>query len=499
MDEKKILEITGVSKSFSGVTVFSDFDFDVYAGEVHCICGENGAGKSTFIKILSGAYQPDGGEIVIDGEPVYGRLNPALSMEKGIQTIYQEHTLMLQLTVMENLFVGKEIVKRGVVDKKAMYYKTLEIFRSIGVEDINPLSIVRDLGTAQQKYVEIAKAFIKKAKIMIMDEPTASFSMHEIEQLLGVVKKLRDSGVGVIYISHHLEEIFDIADRVTVIRDGRKINTYKREDGLEEAVIIKDMVGRDASTFYSCESTQIGEVIFEVKDLSGPGVDNVSFKLRKGEILGVSGLVGAGRTEMAEVIFGKRRATAGQVIVNGREIKIKSPRDAINNGICMVTEDRQLTGLCVNQSLALNAMLSHSVKYNTKFMNPRNDFKKTSEFIEKLKVKCKGPAQQVKFLSGGNQQKIVFAKWFITDGEVFIFDEPTRGVDVGAKQDIYHLMVQLCKEGKGIIMISSDMPEVIAMSDRVIIMKDGKISAEVEKEEIDSETILDYALGGVLG
>jgi ribose transport system ATP-binding protein len=498
MEKKKVLEIRGVSKSFSGVTVFADFDFDVYSGEVHCLCGENGAGKSTFIKILSGAYQPDEGSITIDGEQVVGKLNPALSMEKGIQTIYQEHTLMLNQTVWENLFVGKEIMKGMAVDRKAMYARTLDILKAIGVEDINPLALVRDLGTAQQKYVEIAKAFIKEAKVMIMDEPTASFSAHEVKQLLDVVNRLKDSGVGVIYISHHLEEIFDIATRVTVIRDGRKISTYNKADGLNEAMIIKDMVGRDASTFYSREPVEVGEKLFEVTDLSGVGVDHVSFALHRGEIVGVAGLVGSGRTEMAETIFGKRKATGGRLFLNGKEIRIRSPKEAIGRGLCMVTEDRQLTGLCVNQPLTLNSLLPHSVKYSSFVVNPKTETKKTVEYIKKLNVKCKGPYQQAKYLSGGNQQKVVFSKWFITDGDVFVFDEPTRGVDVGAKQDIYRLMIELCKAGKGILMISSDMPEVVAMSDRVIVMRDGKVSAEVSKENIREETILGYALGGAL-
>jgi ribose transport system ATP-binding protein len=498
MERRKVLEILGVSKSFSGITVFSDFDFDLYSDEVHCLCGENGAGKSTFIKILSGAYQPDEGSIIIDGEEVHGSLNPALAMEKGIQTIYQEHTLMSNMTVTENVFVGKEITKRGVIDRRAMYNKTIELLNMIGVHDIDPLAIVKDLGTAQQKYVEIARNFYMKAKIMIMDEPTASFSAHEIKQLLEVVNRLKGSGVGVIYISHHLEEIFEIASRVTVIRDGHKISTSTKEEGFRETAIIRDMVGRDATAFYSREPVTVGEKFFEVRHLSGPGIHDISFELSRGEILGVAGLVGAGRTEMAEVLFGKRKATSGQVLLNGEDIRIKDPKDAIMNGLCMVTEDRQLTGLCVNQALSLNSMLSHSAKYNTYFMNPNADAQKTNELIKRLKIRCKGSGQHAKYLSGGNQQKVVFSKWFITDGEVFIFDEPTRGVDIGAKQDIYHLMIQLCKENKGIILISSDMPEIIAMSDRVMVMKGGEISAFIEKEYINSETVLDYALGGIL-
>ena len=497
MSTKKLLEITSVSKSFFGVKVFSDFVFDVFEGEVHCLCGENGAGKSTFIKILSGAYQPDSGQIIIDGQKVSGNLSPALSMDLGIQTIYQEHTLMRNMTVMENLFVGKEITHNMIIDRKEMYRQTIKILENIGVTNINPATVVRELGTAQQKFVEIAKAFVKEAKIMIMDEPTASFGAHEIDQLLNVVLKLKEKGIGIIYISHHLEEVFHIADRVTVIRDGQKIRTYDRQkEELNEASIIKDMVGRDASMFYTRDAVEISEVVMEVKNLSGHGVKDVSFNLRRGEVLGFAGLVGAGRTELAELLFGRRRWTSGEVFIHGKKVRIKTPRDAIKAGMCMVTEDRQNTGLFINQKLSLNSIIPQSVKANTRFMIPKDDYLITQEYINKLNVKCKGPDQKVCFLSGGNQQKIAFCKWFITDGQVYIFDEPTRGVDIGAKQEIYHLMVQLCRQGKSIVMISSDMPEVIAMSDRVMIMKNGEIIAEIQKHELDSETIMQYALGG---
>jgi ribose transport system ATP-binding protein len=497
MSDNNLLEITNVSKSFFGVTVFADFDFIIKSGEVHCLCGENGAGKSTFIKILSGAYQPDTGEIVIDGKKVEGKLSPALSMELGIETIYQEHTLMRNMTVMENLFVGKEITNRLIVDRREMNRRTREILKSIGVTNIDPSTVVRNLGPAQQKFVEIAKAFVKEAKIIIMDEPTASFGAHEIDQLLNMVATLKQSGIGIIYISHHLEEVFRIADRVTVIRDGRKIRTYDRAvEKLDEAAIIKDMVGRDASLFYARDEVEIGDVIMEVKNLSGPGVNDVSFNLHKGEILGFAGLVGAGRTELAELLFGRRKAKSGEVFINGKKIKVKTPKDAIEAGMCMVTEDRQLTGLFIRQKISLNAIIAQTVKRGKKFINPKFDWTITKKYIDKLRVKCKGPDQKVCYLSGGNQQKIAFCKWFITDGEVFIFDEPTRGVDIGAKEEIYHLMVQLCREGKSILMISSDMPEVIAMSDRVMIMKNNGIIAEIQKQELDSETILQYALGG---
>ncbi|MRH41156.1 ATP-binding cassette domain-containing protein [Aquibacillus halophilus] len=496
-ESKRLLNIEGVSKSFSGVTVFSDFDFDIYEGEVHCLCGENGAGKSTFIKILSGAHLPDGGKVVINGEEVDDKYNPSIAMKLGVQTIYQEHTLMQNLTVMENLFVGKEIVKRGVVDREEMYKQSLDVLHEIGVDTIDPSSPVRELGTAQQKFVQIAKAFVGKAKIMIMDEPTASFGIHEIEQLLNIVGFLKSQGIGVLYISHHLEEVFRIADRVTVIRDGEKIRTYKKDE-INQSSIIKDMVGRDTSMMYKRDTVDIGEVVMEVNHVSGPGVEDVSFNLRKGEIVGFAGLVGAGRTELAELLFARKKLTSGEILINGKKTNFKTPKDAIKAGMCMITEDRQLSGLFLNQSISLNTILVHSSKNDTKIMDPKKEDSVSSEYIDKLKTKCTGPDQKVRFLSGGNQQKVILSKWFYAEGDIFIFDEPTRGVDIGAKEEIYQLMVELCNQGKAIIMISSDMPEVIAMSDRVIIMNKGKKSAEIDKDKINSETILSYALGGTV-
>ncbi|WP_027630185.1 sugar ABC transporter ATP-binding protein [Ruminiclostridium cellobioparum] len=496
MPEKKcLLDIQGISKQFSGVTVFSDFDFQVYEGEVHCLCGENGAGKSTFIKILAGAHQRDGGEINIEGNPLQGKLNPALCMKLGIQTIYQEHTLMQNMSVMENLFIGKEVTKRLVLDRRQMYKETLDVLAKIGVTGLDPQTPVRLLGTAQQKFVEIAKAFVQEARVIIMDEPTASFGCHEIEQLMSVIQALKEKGVGIIYISHHLEEVFRIADKVTVIRDGRKIRTYDRTE-IDEASIIRDMVGRDASMFYSREAAGIGETVMEVQNLSGGGVKDISFSLRKGEVLGFAGLVGAGRTEMAELLFGKKIPESGEIMISGEKVRFKAPKDAIKAGLCMITEDRQLTGLFTRQKNSLNTILAHSAKFPVRFMHPDRDKETCCEYIEKLKIKCKGPDQQVRFLSGGNQQKVILSKWFHSDGSIYIFDEPTRGVDIGAKEEIYKVMVELCRQGKSIIMISSDMPEVIAMSDRVMVMKDGSILAELSKEDADSETILSYALGG---
>lgn len=492
---KTLLEIRSVSKCFSGVKVFSDFDFDLGAGEVHCLCGENGAGKSTFIKILAGAYVPDTGDIRIDGTLVHGRLTPARAMALGIQTIYQEHTLMPEMSVMENLFIGKEIIKNGILDRAAMRQRTTAIMQSLGLTQIDPDETVRRLGTAQQKYVEIAKALVQEAKVLIMDEPTASFGAHEVESLLRVVKGLRNHGMGIIYISHHLEEIFDLADRVTVLRDGRKISVYSRGD-ISAELLIKDMVGRDASQFFSRETVEPGEEVMRVEALQGAGIAPISFRLRRGEILGMAGLVGAGRTEVAELLFGARPKTGGKIILNGKEVSFRRPGDAIRAGLCMITEDRQLTGLFLNQPIDFNTALVEHAKSMRLFMPPEEDRKIGEDFIRKFRTKCRDSLQRVRFLSGGNQQKVILSKWFHADGDVFIFDEPTRGVDIGAREEIYQHMVELCRAGKALIMISSDLPEVIALSNRVLVMRQGHLVKELGGEnEIKAEKILSVALG----
>ena len=489
-----VLEMTGIRKSFPGVDVFTGFDFDLRKGEVHCICGENGAGKSTLIKILSGAHTPDGGEIKIYGKKV-DNLTPRTAMQMGIQTIYQEHALYPLLPVFENLFAGNELTRGPIVSRSAMIDKSDEVLKCLN-SDISPYEIVGNLGSGEQKTVEIARAFIQESKIMILDEPTASFSQKETDHLLGLIKVLAQEGISIIYISHHLEEVFKIADRVTVIRDGQKINTYEIGN-LTEQQLIKDMVGRDVSAFYQRECCTIGDVMYEATDISGKGVRHASLMVRAGEILGIAGMVGSGRTELAELLFGVQPMITGEIKIHGKKVHIRTPLDAIANKMCFITEDRQSSGLFLIHSIVKNAVIASYAKSKMPFARPVDDVKLAQKYITAMNVVTPSVDQKVVFLSGGNQQKVVLAKWFATMGDIFIFDEPTRGIDVGAKEEIYKIMTGLLKDGKCIIMISSDMPELIAMSDRIMVMRDGEMVAEVfRKEEICEENILNYSIGG---
>lgn len=497
MHENFFLKMQGISKSFPGVRVFHNFDFDLRKGEIHCICGENGAGKTTLIKILSGAYVPDEGIIYFEGKKL-DRLNPRLAMELGIQTIYQEHTLFPLLSVVENLFVGREEGK-FVVDRQKMIEKTREVFEYLNA-DISPNAIVQFLGSGKKKIVEIARGLVQDSKIMIFDEPTASLGEEEIENLFQVLKKLKQKGVSIIYISHRLEEIFEIADRVTVIRDGVKINTYDIENVTEEQ-IIRDMIGRDISTFYKggndlSKEHQIGkELVLEAIRLSGNGVKNASLFLHKGELLGIAGMVGSGRTELAELLFGVKPIESGEIRINGKKVNITSPEEAIKHKMCFITEDRQGTGLFLNLPVLDNLVLASYINSKSEIISLREDAKNAKEYVAKLNIVTPTIYQKVLFLSGGNQQKVVLGKWFLTNGQIFIFDEPTVGIDVGAKEEIYKLMINLLKEGKSIIMISSDMMELLAMSDRINVMRDGEIVAELQKNEFSEENILKYSIG----
>ncbi|MDA3846851.1 MAG: sugar ABC transporter ATP-binding protein [Vallitaleaceae bacterium] len=488
-----LLRLQSVSKTFPGVKALEDIDFELNEGEVHCLCGENGAGKSTLIKILSGAHLPDqGGEIYFEGEKV--KLTPHYAMELGIQTIYQEHIVFPHLSIVENIFSGMEIHKHGLVQKKEMIKKTSEVLTYLD-SNLDPESLVGDLSSGEQKLVEIAKGLIFQRKVIILDEPTASFSASEIEHLLGLIRTIKSKGIGVIYISHHLDEVFKIADRITVIRDGQKVNTYNCED-INEQILIKAMVGRDASTFYKRETVAIGDVIYEAKNITGNGAKNVSLQLHQGEILGISGMVGSGRSELMNVLFGAVKVDSGQIFINGKEVNLKNPADAIRKKMCFITEDRQHTGLFLAHSIARNTIVANLVNSKKTIMLPKQDVAIGEKFMKILKTKAKDANVKVVNLSGGNQQKVVLAKWFNTEGEIYIFDEPTRGIDVGAKQEIYQVMVNLLKQNKGIIMVSSDMPEIIAMSDRIVVMKEGEIQAVLQKEEITEENILTESIGG---
>jgi ribose transport system ATP-binding protein len=474
------------------VRALQDISFDLKRGEVHCLCGENGAGKSTLIKILSGAYQPDeGGQIVFNGTEV--SLTPLTALRMGIHTIYQEHIVFNHLNVAENIFAGAEITSRGVLQRKEMRRQTESVLRYLK-SDLSPDMRMSDLTSGQQKIVEIAKALMSKSNVIILDEPTASFSSREIDTVLDIVKTLKKDGIGVIYISHHLDEVFEIGDRATILRDGRKVSMYPIS-GLTKTTLIKDMVGRDPSTFYKREHVARGEAVLEVRNVTGNGARNVSFQLHRGEVLGIAGMVGSGRSELMEVLFGSAPLVFGEILINGKSVKQSSPKSAIRNKICFITEDRQSTGLFLPKTIAENVVVANMVNTRQFIALPSNDALTGEKYLKLLNIKAPSASTQVVNLSGGNQQKVVLGKWFNTGGEIYIFDEPSRGIDVGSKQEIYKVMVDLLKEGKAILMVSSDMPEVISMSDRVIVFKRGEVAGELTGERITEENILTLSIG----
>lgn len=498
MNQHLLLEVKGCSKSFPGVIAFQNVDFKLYAGEIHCVVGENGAGKTTFIKILSGALRPDHGTIVVEGDE-YPYLTPDLAHHLGIQTIYQEISLAPELTVAENIFMGQEPVKRfGFVDYPRLREESKILLQNLKIElDVD--MPVRALSVPERQSVQIARALAMEAKILILDEPTAAYTKNEINNLLSLVKELTETGVGVIYISHHLEEVFSIHDRITVLRDGIKVASHGKDEVTIEQ-IIREMIGRDASKFYTREKVDIDNTeTIEFVDYSRDNIDhNASFMIRKGEILGFAGMVGSGRTELARMIFGAAHKSSGAVIIEGEEVQIKNPAQAIRQGFSLLTEDRQKSGLILDHSVKKNTSLVHMNHSNGFIINEREEATQVNHYIKLIDIKTPSISQRVRNLSGGNQQKVVLAKWLYANSKVIIFDEPTRGIDVGAKQEIYKLMVELSKQGKYIIMISSDMPEIIGMCDRVLVMREGQIVGEINRDNLTEENILSYSIGGTI-
>jgi ABC-type sugar transport system ATPase subunit len=498
VERLKLLEVKGCSKSFPGVQAFSKMDFDLYAGEIHCVVGENGAGKSTFIKMLSGALRPDEGVITI-GERQFSHLTPSLAHQLGIQTIYQEISLSPDLTVAENIFMGQEPVNRfGLIDYPRLTRESKVLLENLKIPlDVD--SLVGNLSIPQRQSVQIARAMAMEARIFILDEPTASYSTSEIANLLELVKQIAEKGVGVIYISHHLEEVFSIHDRITVLRDGIKIATHgKNEVSLEK--IISEMIGRDVSKFYNREKVEINYtkkvefLNFSCNDV----VKEASFYVCEGEIVGFAGMVGSGRTDLVKLVFGAMKKNSGNIIIEGREAKINDPKQAIKEGLSLLTEDRQKTGLILDHSIEWNVSIVHLNNTDGHFIDEREEQKNVINYIEAINIRTPSIQQEARNLSGGNQQKVVLAKWLYADAKVIFFDEPTRGIDVGAKEEIYKLMIQLAKQGKYIVMISSDMPELIAMCDRVYVMRQGRIVGEIPQEAISEENILTYSIGGTI-
>lgn len=489
-----ILTMENIQKSFSGVQALINAGLELRAGEVVALMGENGAGKSTLMKILTGIYTKDGGSIKYFGKEVEFK-GPAESEKAGIAIVHQELNMMSDLTVAQNLFIGHEKIKHGLIDDRALVEDAKEFFKVLNI-DIDPRDKIGDLTVGKQQMVEIAKAISLDAKVIVFDEPTAALTNTEIDELFKVINELRDNGKGIIYISHRMDEINIISDRVTVMRDGEYVGTLITKDCTKND-IIQMMVGRTILSAPKSKSNVAYDapVVLKCENLNrGKYVIDVSFELKKGEILGIAGLMGAGRSETVRLLFGADKMDSGKIYVKGKEVFINSPRDAVNAGIGYLSEDRKRFGLIVDKSVEENTVIASMDRFKKGYLV--DDKKATvvsEEYAKELRTKTQSVKQLVRKLSGGNQQKVVIAKWLVQDSEILIFDEPTRGIDVGAKSEIYNLMEELVKEGKSIIMISSELPEVLRMSDRVLVMCEGKITAEIPIEDANQEVIMDAA------
>ncbi len=491
-----ILELKGIKKHFPGVQALDGVNFNVKPGEIHALVGENGAGKSTLVKIISGIFRPDAGEIFYKGKKITIQ-DPHHAQGLGIAAIYQEPSLYPDLSVLENIFMGRQPTKGlfGFIDWKTMRAEAEGVFRSIGVE-IDLDAPAGSLSIANQQLVQIAKAFSQKAQILIMDEPTSPLSQRETEALFNIMCKLRDQGIAIIYITHRLEEVFTLADRVTVLRDGKYMGTYLINE-LSYQFLISLMVGRTLSQLFPQERVEIGAPILRVRGLTRKGrFYNINFELRRGEILGLAGLVGAGRSEVARAIFGIDPADEGEIEVDGRSMKIKNPWEALAAGIAYLPEDRHREGIIgplkVRENISL-AILDKLCKAS--IISFQKERALAEEYVEKLDIRTPSVEQLVMNLSGGNQQKVIIARWLASKPRIFIMDEPTRGIDVATKPEIHRLMKQFAKEGMGILMISSELPEILGMSDRILVMREGCIVGELSREEATQERIMSLASG----
>lgn len=497
---QQLLKMEKISKSFPGVMALDEVDLDVYEGEVLALVGENGAGKTTLMEILNphpaptGFYRQDSGRIFLRGAEIRPK-NPSEAQALGISFIHQHFNLAPNLTVAENIFLGREPRKSvlRIVDREKMRRETEEILRSLGV-DISPDALVGGLAVAHRQVVEIAKALSRDASLIIMDEPTSALDRDEIERLFDIVRTLKSKKISTIFITHHLEEVFEIADRVVVLRDGKRVGAVDVSDA-DISTVVRMMVGRELSML-SREPVEMGDVIMKVDGLSrDDAVKDVSFQLRRGEILGFAGMVGAGRTEMARALFGIDKKHSGRIYIDGEEVRIDSPRDALKAGLGLVPEDRQLQGLVLLMAVKENITLPGLDSISRRGMIDRKKEREIADYyVDKLMIQTPGIDQPVMGLSGGNQQKVVLAKWLALKPRILVLDEPTRGIDVGAKADVHALMSEIAAQGMGIIMISSEMPEILGMSDRIIVMANGKITGEFSRAEADQEKIMNCAM-----
>jgi len=489
---QKVLEMVGIEKRFQGVHALRGCSFELKKGEIHALVGENGAGKSTLMKILTGIHQPDRGEIIYHGRPVRFK-NPREAQEAGISIVHQELNLMSHLTAAQNIFIGRE-AKGFFVNDRVINEKARELFYTLNL-NVRPTARIASITISKAQMVEIAKALSFAANVLVLDEPTAALTISETEELFKVMRDLRNKGVSIVYISHRLEEVKQIADRVTVLRDGEYIGTHETGEVTIDQ-IIKMMVGRAVYVEPKTESLVPpgAPVVLEARNLRSDVVKDLSFTLRKGEILGFAGLVGAGRTEAARLVIGADRRLGGEILVNGRKANIQSPRDAVAHGIGYLSEDRKRYGLALGLSVMDNALLASVDDYcRAGFVNDKKGEQVTRDYVKSLGIRTPSIRQLVKNLSGGTQQKVVVARWLIKNCNILIFDEPTRGIDVGAKGEIYRLMNSLVQEGKSIIMISSELPELLRMSDRIVVMCEGVKTKELDIAEADSEVIMKYA------
>lgn len=496
-----LLQVKNISKVFPGVVALDGVSLNVERGKVHALIGENGAGKSTLMKILIGMYKAEQGEVILRGQKV--NINsPKEALQCGVSMIHQELNPIPEMTVAENIFIGREpgYPFLPIVNRKELRRKTLQLFQEIGI-DLNPNSKLSSLSVAETQMVEIVKAISYNADVIIMDEPTSAITDREVEKLFEIIRKLTAKGAGIIYISHKLDELFQISDTVTVFRDGKFVDSRPIAQ-MNKQLLISLMVGRELTNIFPKEDAEIGEVVLEVKGLCNKGKFNdVSFKVNRGEILGLAGLMGAGRTEVVETIFGIRKADNGQVLVKGQPVHINTPQKAIEAGIALVSEDRKLYGLNLVNSVKNNITLVNLKKYCrwNQFIKIHEERNMADQQIKILGIKTPTRNQIVNSLSGGNQQKVVLAKWILCNPDILILDEPTRGIDVGAKAEIHRLMSQFAKQGKAVIMISSEMPEILGMSDRVIVLHEGKITGEFKRNELEQEKIMACATGHMKG
>ena len=490
-----ILEIENVSKEFPGVKALDNVSLTIKRGSVHALMGENGAGKSTLMKCLFGIYSRDSGTIKLDGEEINFK-NPKDALENGVAMVHQELNQALKRSVMDNLWLGRYPLRFGFITNESKMYKdTKEIFDSLNI-DINPKTIMSQLSVSKRQMVEIAKAVSYNSKVLVFDEPTSSLTDREVSHLFKIINQLKEKGCGIIYISHKMEEILEISDYVTVMRDGRWVATRKSSE-LDMDTIIKLMVGRELTSRFPEKENKPGNVIMKVENLSSvySNLCDASFELRKGEILGVAGLAGSGRTELVENIFGISERKSGRIMINGKEVKNKNPGQSIKAGLALVTEERRADGIFAILDILNNTTISNLKKYKVSklFLSKKKMRKDTQWSIKAMRIKTPNQETQIRTLSGGNQQKVIFGRWLLTDPEIMMLDEPTRGIDVGAKYEIYQLIIDLAKKGKGVIMISSEMPELLGVCDRILVMSGGRIAGELNAAETTQEEIMSLA------